>query len=225
MDTVIGFFNIIGSMICHQLPSRTLYADGLPLPVCARDTGIYLGIFTGMLFIMLTRRLGSDKPPEVLMSIVLCLLMLPMILDGAGSYIGLMKTNNTVRLLTGAFFGLPIPFFLIPAAYFKTTAANKKSVLKSPAELAAVLAANTLMCVLVLKSTILPYLIISMIIVLSFIFLTGRIAFTIIVRLWPGKYRYRYLTTAGITICVLSFLYVISAFILQPLKVMLLKQG
>ena len=225
MDTIISFFNQIGSLICHQLPSRTIYLEGLPLPVCARDTGIYLGIFTGTVFIMFMKRFDSDKPPGVFISVLLCILMLPMVIDGIGSYTGLIETNNNIRLVTGAFFGLPIPFFLLPAAHFKIAAANKRSSLKSPVELITVIAATALMCGLVLKSRMLPYLLVSTIIVMSFIFLTGRISFTIIVRLSPATYRYRYLTTAGITLCVLSVLYVISAYILQPLKELLLRQG
>jgi len=33
----------IGSLICHQRPERSFYLFGVPLPVCARCTGIYAG--------------------------------------------------------------------------------------------------------------------------------------------------------------------------------------
>jgi uncharacterized membrane protein len=33
----------IGSMICHQRPERSFSAGALPLPVCARCTGVYVG--------------------------------------------------------------------------------------------------------------------------------------------------------------------------------------
>jgi uncharacterized membrane protein len=32
-----------GSLVCHQLPTRSFHLWSVPLPVCARCTGIYLG--------------------------------------------------------------------------------------------------------------------------------------------------------------------------------------
>ncbi len=33
----------VGHLICHQLPARSFQLAGVPLPVCARCTGIYVG--------------------------------------------------------------------------------------------------------------------------------------------------------------------------------------
>jgi uncharacterized membrane protein len=33
----------VGRVICHQLPVRSFHFAGMPLPVCARCTGIYVG--------------------------------------------------------------------------------------------------------------------------------------------------------------------------------------
>jgi predicted membrane protein DUF2085 len=33
----------IGSLVCHQLPARSFHLWSVPLPVCARCTGIYAG--------------------------------------------------------------------------------------------------------------------------------------------------------------------------------------
>src|SRR5262245_34943764 len=33
----------VGSLVCHQLPSRSFYFWGVQLPVCARCTGLYVG--------------------------------------------------------------------------------------------------------------------------------------------------------------------------------------
>src|SRR5438552_2016659 len=33
----------IGSLVCHQLPERSFHLESVPLPVCARCTGIYAG--------------------------------------------------------------------------------------------------------------------------------------------------------------------------------------
>lgn len=222
MNAVTRFADFLGSLICHQLPSRTLYADGLPLPVCARDTGIYLGIFVSTVFILFSGRLRSDRPPGITSAIVLCTLMLPMIADGAASYLGVYETNNTLRLLTGALFGFPVPLFLIPAANFKLTGRNENAVLKSFFEPAGIIAAVLLLCLLILAGLV-PYIIMVAVFVSSFLFLIGRISFTIINRCFRVKNAYKFLMSAGATLCILAVLYLVSSLVLQPLKAVFLR--
>ena len=124
-----------GSLVCHQLSSRSLYAGMMKLPVCARDMGIYSGIFVSMLSLVAMRRLKAQKPPGIAVSVLLCVLMLPMILDGTLSYARLIDTDNAKRLYTGLFFGLAVPFFLVPAAHFDVNGSNDRPVLKNAAEL------------------------------------------------------------------------------------------
>ena len=222
MDILIAVLNLAGSLVCHQLPSRTIYAEGIPLPVCARDTGIYLGVFTGMLFILLFRRLHCDRQPSLSYAMVLCLLMAPMLVDGIGSYLGFFTTSNTVRLFTGVLFGLPLPVFLIPAANFKINGINRSKVLRSPLEPAILVAAGILVCIPVLQG-VLPWILPAAVIIFSMIFFIGRIVFTLISLTKPGRDGRIYPKTAGATVCVLFIMYIISNFILQPLKVALLK--
>jgi uncharacterized membrane protein len=40
----------IGDYICHQNPQRSFSWYGTPFPLCARCTGIYLGLFLALLF-------------------------------------------------------------------------------------------------------------------------------------------------------------------------------
>lgn len=222
MSILIGFFNLAGSLVCHQLPARTISTGGIPLPLCARDTGIYLGVFTGLVFILASGRFRSDKPPRVMLSAILCLCMLPMVLDGIGSYTGLIGTSNAQRLFTGGLFGTAIPFFLIPAANFSISSPNRKAVLKKPAELFIAMAASAVLCAAVLEGNIIPYIVVSMVILSSMIFLIARIAYTVVVRAKPFI-RYRMLASAGVTLCILLFLYMVSTLILQPLKAVFLR--
>lgn len=214
-------FNLAGSLICHQLPSRSLYAGGTVLPVCARDTGIYAGIFTAMLFLLLMRRFGAQKPPDTATAVFMCILMLPMILDGLLSYTGVIVTNNTVRLITGGLFGLPIPIFLAPAAHFRIDGKNEKPVLKHAAELVPAYAFLLLLCALYLGGLV-PYMAAGLVFVTGLLFLLGRLAYTVLSRL--GRFRSGILivVTAGTTACMIAFLYLLSAFVLQPLKMTLL---
>lgn len=221
-DSILEFANLVGSLICHQLPSRTLSAGGVPLPVCARDMGIYLGIFVGTAFILISGRRRSDRPPGLAETIVMCMLMIPMIVDGAGSYLGAYVTNNTARLLTGALFGLPVPVFLIPAANFKVNSRNEIPVLKSFVELAGIVASVVLICLLVLAGLV-PYIILTAIFVVSFLFLIWRISYTVIVRGFRFKSTCRNLTSAGAMLCILTALYLISTMVLQPLKAVILR--
>lgn len=222
MDIIIKILNLAGSLICHQLPSRTIYAQGMPLPLCARDTGIYLGVFTGTLFILLFRRFHCDRQPPLPYAIALCLLMLPMMVDGIGSYLGAFETNNTARLFTGVLFGVPLPVFLIPAANFKIHGENKSRVLHSPLEIAILAAAGIAVCIPVLQG-VLPWILPAAVTIFSMLFLITRIVFTLFALTTRGRGKVIYLKTAGVTACVLLLMYVVSDFILQPLKGILLK--
>lgn len=221
MVTLEQLFDLIGSFICHQLPSRTLNAGGTALPVCARDMGIYAGIFSSMLFLMLLRRLKAQKIPGTRVSVLMCVLMMPMILDGMLSYMGVIGTDNATRLFTGALFGLPIPFFLVPAARFNAYGANSGAVLKNNAEFLTVYAITILLCFLLLKGLV-PYTAAALIFVLGFIFLLSRISYTILFRLGRFGQKTLYAVTGCTTLCVLTVMYFISAYLLQPIKDVLL---
>ncbi len=217
MHYIESFFNLLGSLICHQMPERTLVAGTLPLPVCARDMGIYAGIFSSALFLLVFRRLRAQKPPSLAVTIAMCLLMLPMILDGLLSYCGIIETNNTARLFTGLFFGLPIPFFLVPAAHFKISGSNVDPVLNHAAELLPIYCTGAILCVLLLRG-IVPYWLAALIFVFGLLFLLSRISYTIFTRmLWYKRGRLYILTTMG-TVCIIIILFLLSVFVLQPLK-------
>jgi uncharacterized membrane protein len=49
----------VGHLICHQLPARSFQLAGVPLPVCARCTGIYAG--AAAVAIMLALRSPRDR--------------------------------------------------------------------------------------------------------------------------------------------------------------------
>lgn len=221
---IIDLYNLLGSLICHQMPERTISVSGIPLPVCARDTGIYLGIFAGTVFAVVTGRMKADKQPSVLLSAVLCMLMIPMMFDGIGSYLGLLHTDNTVRLFTGALFGLSLQFFLLPAANFKIDGINMNRILRNPLELLAVVVALILLCMAVLRN-LLPYFLLGTVVIASLVFLLGRITFTVIALACRGNRKSIYFKTTGAVILVMTAMYLLSAYVLQPLKVILLGRG
>ena len=54
----------LGSVICHQRPERSFSVSSVPLPVCARCTGIYAGAAAVAGVVLLFGRAGSRRRTE-----------------------------------------------------------------------------------------------------------------------------------------------------------------
>lgn len=104
----------IGYAVCHQLPERSIFIEGKQLPVCARDTGIYIGSLISLLFILLSRRRRSNSIPVPYISFTFVFFMLLMGVDAVSSYVGFRETTNSIRLLTGLLVGISLPLLMYP---------------------------------------------------------------------------------------------------------------
>jgi uncharacterized membrane protein len=102
-------FDFIGGLVCHQLPERTFWVGGHYLPVCARDTGAYLGLLLGY-FLLPIRRKEARGPPNLWIT---SLMLAPMIIDGLTQWMGVRTSTNELRLMTGLFFGVALSPFLV----------------------------------------------------------------------------------------------------------------
>lgn len=222
MERLAAFYEVIGSVICHQLPERTLVIGGMYLPFCARDTGIYTGFFIAFLFIALTKRLDADKPPPMSIVAVFFMLMFPMLADGVSSYMGFRSTNNTIRLITGGLFGICLPFLLIPAANFKVVQENHKKVINNYVEIVFLICLNGIIAAAMLKAVLLPWIIVSSISITGLILFWGRIVYTILKRLMTLRRILLVLLTSGCTLLLMVLMYLLSNSILQPIKSILL---
>ncbi|TDL73875.1 DUF2085 domain-containing protein [Rhodococcus qingshengii] len=111
LHEILHFF---GRAICHQLEERSLQVSGDALAVCARDTGIYIGIFSTLIYLHFSKRKQSITIPSITVSFLLLLFLIPLIIDGLGSYSHLFDSNNPRRLLTGIAFGFILPYFIYP---------------------------------------------------------------------------------------------------------------
>lgn len=110
-----SLFRLIGFGLCHQLPERSYFAGGYQLPVCARDTGIYVGFVAGMLVLWILHR--RERPTGLPRWPVLALLgvfIASMAADGITSYAGLRETTNTLRLITGSLTGWALAAITMP---------------------------------------------------------------------------------------------------------------
>lgn len=108
------FINTIGFAVCHQIPERSLFIDGRQLPVCARDTGLYIGSLLSVLFIVSTGRRNRNAIPGLFISFSFVFFLLLLAIDGVTSYLGIRETTNGIRLATGLLAGIGLPFFMYP---------------------------------------------------------------------------------------------------------------
>ena len=105
----------LGFGLCHQLADRSFAAGGVQLPVCARDTGIYIGFVVSLAVIaFLDRgRRRQDMPPAWILGIGVAALAF-IAWDGLTSYMGLRETTNLLRLASGLGAGFALPLVVVP---------------------------------------------------------------------------------------------------------------
>jgi len=111
-EDIINFFNFIGHLVCHQRPERTLWIGGHYLPVCARDSGVFIGILLGFTLLWFLRRKEAKGPPNLYMSLVMTL---PLWIDSFGQALEFWTSTNDLRLITGLLFGTALEPLLIYA--------------------------------------------------------------------------------------------------------------
>ncbi len=118
---IIGKANAIGYAICHRIASHSFLINGDPMPLCARCTGIYLGVVTGLLIQFASRRRKVCRLPGRGVAFVLGLFIVLMAIDGANSYLtllpggtGVYEPHNALRLITGIYCGFAVISLIYP---------------------------------------------------------------------------------------------------------------
>lgn len=97
--------------VCHQNPERSFFVFGYPLGVCARCTGIYLGMLILTILYPLAKHTGDNSTPS---KYYLIASLIPIVLDGGTQLPGLRESFNELRFITGFIFGGALIFYLIP---------------------------------------------------------------------------------------------------------------
>lgn len=130
--------NAIGSAImlvykvtCHQMPSRSLFVCDHQMAVCSRCFAIYISfLFGGILFSFIRTKL---KPWSLKYYILFCI---PMAVDGLTQLVGLRESDTTLRVITGAIFGLASALYVFPyfQMMFATEEKDMERILKKEAE-------------------------------------------------------------------------------------------
>jgi uncharacterized membrane protein len=102
----------IFSYICHQKTERSFFIWNAPLAVCARCSGIYIGLLIGSLFYPLIRSYqDTNSPPRIYLIIA----FLPTTLDFSLGMLHILENTHFSRALTGLIAGIGLAFYLIPA--------------------------------------------------------------------------------------------------------------
>ena len=101
------------SPLCHQIDARSFHLFGMPLAVCGRCSAIYFGFLSGtILYPFAGILLRWGRPGRIFLIVAVA----PMLLDVMLEAVGVHESSNTLRAVTGGWFGMLIPFLIIPGA-------------------------------------------------------------------------------------------------------------
>jgi uncharacterized membrane protein len=116
-----GKLDAVAYAICHRIDARSFLINGMPMPLCARCTGIYLGVMTSFLIAVASGRTKVSRLPPISVSVALVIFVIIMGFDGVNSYIhlfpngtGLYEPHNWLRLVTGMYCGVAMFSFTFP---------------------------------------------------------------------------------------------------------------
>jgi uncharacterized membrane protein len=118
--TLLERLRALDSGICAQLPTHSFYPAGQQLPLCARNTGVYMGFSATVGVLCLTGRLRGARLPVTPVALLLGGAVALMGLDGVNSLFldlrlpHLYQPHNLLRLATGLGTGTAMAAFLIP---------------------------------------------------------------------------------------------------------------
>ncbi len=96
--------------LCHGIPNRCLELWNVPMPICARCTAIYVGLFAGIILFWFLPRLHEHSARWIL-----GIAALPMFVDGLTQLAMLRESNNPLRIETGLLAGATFAFWALSA--------------------------------------------------------------------------------------------------------------
>lgn len=121
-DHLLGAVDYAGYAVCHRLTAHSFLFDGRQMPLCARCTGMYLGIILVAGVLLLSGRARRSDFPSWRLSLLLAAFVGLMGIDGLNSLSHffpnaphLYTPQNWLRLTTGMGTGLAMGLFAVPA--------------------------------------------------------------------------------------------------------------
>ena len=93
------------SVLCHQIPERSLYLGGAQLPVCARCLGIYAGLAAGVV-VWFGSVADGDRVARMPVARWFAVAAAPTVATVLLETAGVLRTTNLERLLAGVVLGV-----------------------------------------------------------------------------------------------------------------------
>lgn len=103
-------WRVLFRIMCHGKVERSLTLFDVPMPICARCTGIYLGLLAGIALFRLIPLLRERVVRAVAMVAVV-----PLAIDGLTQLTGLRESTNELRIATGVIAGLAFGLWVLSA--------------------------------------------------------------------------------------------------------------
>lgn len=97
-------------LFCHGIPERCLYIWGVPMPICARCTAIYIGLAASLVVFFLLPRMS-----EWAARVMLMIAVTPLAIDGFTQLFRLRTSTNPLRVGTGLAAGIAFGVWAITA--------------------------------------------------------------------------------------------------------------
>jgi uncharacterized membrane protein len=154
----------VGYAICHRISVRSFFVGEVQMPLCARCTGMYLGILLGVAIMVGLGRWRYGTLPRRGVIVVMILFITVMGIDGVNSYATLIpglphvyEPRNWLRLVTGILTGVAISGLIYPV--FNATLWRRwvdKPIVRSLWELGGIVLAAMIVAGLILSNN--PYL-------------------------------------------------------------------
>ena len=107
----------------------------MQMPLCARCTGIYTGAFFAFCFFFLRRRMKGSRPFSMAEAVLTGLAILPVGMDGVGSYLGFWESSQMMRMFSGSLVGAVVPGFLLLAGNYDPARKREQMIYENKGEL------------------------------------------------------------------------------------------
>jgi uncharacterized membrane protein len=97
-------------VMCHGRVERSFALFDVPMPICARCTGIYAGLLAGLALFAILPLLREEVMRRISFAAVT-----PLAIDGLTQLAGFRESTNTLRVLTGVVAGLAFGLWILSA--------------------------------------------------------------------------------------------------------------
>jgi uncharacterized membrane protein len=109
-------WRLLFRFMCHGIPERCLLLFGVPMPICARCVGVYVGLLAGLwITAAAIARRYAVFPRERILRIVALAAITPLGIDGLTQLVGLRESTNPLRIATGLIAGFAFGMWILSA--------------------------------------------------------------------------------------------------------------